>query len=119
MCPAGDRDLPAVAVVLDRVGEQVHQDLVQPLPVGQDRQFRVRALMAEGDRALGGERRHELAGLLDHERHEDRFHRQAELARLDPGDVDQLVDQREQVPPGGENALHAVPVLGAEIGQLQ
>jgi hypothetical protein len=33
---AGEADAAAVAVVLDRVGRQVQQDLLEPLPVGLD-----------------------------------------------------------------------------------
>ena len=116
---AGNGNGSAGAVVLDRVGDQVDQDLPQPLPVGADGQAGPWAGLADRDRAVGREGSHELAGFLDYRLHGHRLYREAELARFDPGDVDQLVDQGEQVAPGSEDALDGVPVLAAELGQLQ
>ena len=103
--------VPAAVVVLDGVGDQVDQDLGEPLPVGVDRQGRVRAVLDDPDRAFGGDRRHQLAGLLDERPDQDRLEREAQVTRFDPGDVDELVDQREQMTPGAEDALDAVASL--------
>ena len=115
---AGDRDGAAAVVVLDGVGDQVHQDLGEPLPVGVDRQGRMRAVLDDPYRAFGGERGHELAGLLDERTDRDRLDGEAEVTRFDAGDVDELVDEGEQMAPGAEDPLDAVMVFVAEVGHL-
>jgi hypothetical protein len=87
-----------------------------PMPVGEGRQGRIRPVRDDLDRALGGDRRHEPAGLLDDRADQDRLERHAQVTGFDPGDVDELVDEREQVPSGAEDPLDAVAVFLAELG---
>ena len=117
--PAGDRNGPAAAVVLDGVGDQVHQDLRESLPVGLGREASVAAVPDDRDRALGREGGHELACLFDQRKNRDRLEGEAEAARLDAGDVDELVNEGEQMASGAEDPLHAVAVFFAEVGQLK
>jgi len=117
--PAGNRDGAVPVVVLDGVGDQVDQDLGEPLFVGVHRQGRVGAVLDDPDRAFGGDRSHQLAALLDERTDQDRLNRQAQVTRFDPGDVDELVDEREQMTPGAEDSLDGVAVFGAEFGHLE
>jgi hypothetical protein len=109
----------AIVVVLGGVGDQVDQDLGQPLPVGVDGQDRTGAVLDDPDRAFGGDRSHQLAGLLDDRADQDRLNREAQVTRFDPGDVDELVDQREQMAPGAEDSLKGVAVLVVLLGHLE
>ena len=114
-----DRDGAVPVVVLDGVGDQVDQDLGEPVPVGVHRQGRMGTVLDDPDRAFGGDRRHQLAALLDEGAEQDRLNREAQVTRFDPGDVDELVDQREQMTPGAEDSLDGVAVFGAEFGHLE
>ena len=89
------------------------------MPVGVHRQGRMGAVLDDPDRAFGGDRRHQLAALLDERADQDRLNRQAQVTRFDPGDVDELVDQREQMAPGAEDSLDGVAVFVAELGHLE
>jgi hypothetical protein len=108
--PRGDDgDLPAGQVVLDRVGEQVDEDLPQPLGVGVQAQARVDAAL-DPELPLGGVRGHERERVVDHLRERDLRGAQAELALLDARDVQDLVDEPHEMLAGLRDVVQALPV---------
>jgi hypothetical protein len=102
-------DLPAGHVVLDRVGEQVDEDLPQPLGVGVQAQARVDAAL-DPELPLGGVRGHERERVVDHLRERDLRGAQAELALLDARDVQDLVDEPHEMLAGLRDVVQALPV---------
>jgi hypothetical protein len=89
-------------VVLDGVGDEVEQHLLEALAVGADVEAGV-AVPLQADGALGGERAGEVEHLGHDEIDGDRLEREGEPARLDAGDVQHLVDQAEQVAAAAED----------------
>ncbi len=99
----GQADLARIGE-LDRVGQQVFQDLLHPLPVGDqggrgagiDVDVELELLVA-GHRLEGvSERGHQLA-------QHNVFRRQFQLAGFHLGDVEDVVDQVQQIVAGGVN----------------
>ena len=91
-------DVGAIAGVLDRVGEQVQQRLHQSLPVRKHVGIRAVAedpahLVVVAERR----RRHEAHALLDDRLERDGLERERLAARLDPCDVEDVVDEAEQM----------------------
>ena len=102
---------------LEGVGEQVLEHLLQPLRVGDDRRAagrgrarrRTRAPCARprgGSCARRSPRSSAKATSPDVDRHR---------ARLDLGQVEDVVDQREQVGAGGVDGLGELDLLGGEV----
>src|SRR5665213_3601940 len=85
-------------VVLDPVGQQVQQDLLQPLTVGEDVLGARRIPSAsEIDRVLRGEWATEAECVADKMADQHCFGREAEVTRFDAGDVEDLVNETEKV----------------------
>ena len=92
----GDPDLAAVAIVFHSVGEKVHADLLEALPIGPD--VDVRAGRTVHNCA-------KVARVCQWPHHADRFihyvgdlhrlERQLQLSRLDTAQVEHFVDQRQ------------------------
>ena len=105
--PAGRREL-------ERVGEQVLEDLLQPMRIGEDR---FRHLRRQGNQELDplGQRGPEHA-LHDpaHDAQLDRLDVHLQLARLDPREVEDLIDQREQVLAARVDGRGVLHLLGVE-----
>ena len=79
---------------LDGVGEQVEQDLLEPPRIGDDAVGRSRRERGpEHDARALGERLEARRAILDELRHLDRGEVELELAGLDLGDVEQVVEQ--------------------------
>ena len=57
--------------------------------------------------------------LIDETPHVDRLERKRQAASLDPRNVEHLVDQPEQMPPGGQDVRQAVALLGVEGVHLE
>ncbi len=82
---------------LDGVGEEVEQDLLEPPRIGDDgRQIWCERGPEHDARALG-ERLQAAGAILDDLGHVDRGEIELELAGLDLGDVEQVVEKRERV----------------------
>ena len=108
----------AVAVVLHGVGQQVEQDLLEPLAVGVDvamAPVRVDQLDLAG-LGLGPD---EVEALLDHQVQGDRLEGQGHGAGLDPGDVEHLVDELEQVAAALEDLAHGLDLGLVQLLQLE
>jgi hypothetical protein len=118
--PAGDADVAPMAAVLDGVGGQVQQHLLEPLVVGLDGPAAVaRRRGLDGDPAFGGQRPDQVDGVLDDLEHVHRLGRERQAAGLDSGDVQDLVDQAEQVPPAAQDVVDALGLLLAELLELE
>jgi len=118
--PARDRHRALPAVVLDRVGEQVEDDLLEPLAVGPD----VALAQSLGwhlqpDAPLVDQGTDQVEGLMQDLGDRHRLDRQRHPARLDAADVQHLVDEVEQVPAPAEDLADAVELLGAELVDLE
>ena len=107
-------------IVLDRVGHKVQQHL--------DDSLLVRHHMPLGDICYVGAELHgrpgrqgrgELDRLLDDLRHQHRLRGKRQPACLDAGDVQDLVDQPEEMPPAPQDVSHAFPLLRREGVRLQ
>ena len=111
--PGRDLDRAAGRGELDRVGEQVVQDLAQLAPVGTQLRQVVRDLGLQRDAArLRRSGRLGDAG-ADQLGQRDRGLLEGDLAELEPGDVHEVVDQVEQVVPGLVDVVQVLPVAGA------
>ncbi len=104
----GDLHLAAQAVVLDGVGQQVEQHLLEPDGVGQHViGFAATVLDIERDAALCGRRAHQRQALGDYRGQVHRGQVQLQRAGLDAGDVEHIVDQAQQVAATAQQLLHA------------
>ena len=90
----------AAAVVLDGVGQQVQQHLLQPLAVGDVRRRR-RATPAAASPAAGAPAARWPAGIRCSSGCSHQLQLQRQLAGLDARQVEQLVDQRQHPPARG------------------
>ena len=96
----GDRDPHGATfpVVLDRVGDEVEQHLLQAQRVDKRASARgFRVCLLETDAALCRERLCEREDLVDGLADLDRLDREGDPPGLDPGDVEQFVDESQQV----------------------
>jgi hypothetical protein len=109
----------ALAVVLDRAGEQVEQDLLEPLAVAED---------VGGARDVGADHHDAVlvgqgpdqADRLGHDVGQgDRLQRQRQPPGLDGRDVQDLVDQGQQVPGPREDVAQVLALLVGQVVQLQ
>ena len=105
-------DRAARLVVLDRVEQQVDQDLLDPGPVGFDEAGDLEARKGHADAALL-RLRLDHGPALEHDLDQrDRLPRQRHLARLDQREIEDLVDQLQQVPAGLEDLVEASLLRG-------
>lgn len=116
---ARDRDRAAFPVVLHGVGEEVQEDLGEPLPIGQDVGITAGGRPIERDRAAAGERGDEPDHLGQEVGHGDRFRRERHLPGLDPADVEDLIDELEQVPSALADVVQAVALFGGQLIHLE
>ncbi|MPL67351.1 hypothetical protein SDC9_13042 [bioreactor metagenome] len=105
----GDR---AVIGELEGVAEQVGQDLAEAHFVGGDRQ--VGHLAAQLEVLLGGHRLHLVEDRLRHPQAVHARGLDAHRVRLDPGQVEHVVDQRLQLHPGIADPVGE----GADVGAI-
>lgn len=102
-----DPHLPALLVVLDRVGEQVEDDLLEARAVrAHDTSLESRLVKLDPTRL--GQGTHQRQAFPHQLRELHRFQRQVDPTRLDPGQVQYLVDQAEQVLSSLEDLVQAV-----------
>ncbi len=116
---ADDMDTAALAVVLDRVGQQVGQDLPEPLAVSEHIAVTGARRVHQQDAVLVGKGADQVDRLGHDVADADGLQRQRQPSGLDRGDVHDLVDQPEQVLGGGEDVAQAVALLALELVQLQ
>ncbi|MEZ5263509.1 MAG: hypothetical protein R2755_17480 [Acidimicrobiales bacterium] len=112
-------DRTARSVVLDGVAQQVEQHLQQPLAVGGGEALRWHRADVDAHAGPFGERRGEAHRGGQCVAHLDRLDREVDRARLDPGDVEDLVDQVEQVAAGPDDVLGGLLLVGGERLELQ
>ena len=114
-----DRRRAAVAVVLHGVGQQVEQDLAEPLPVGEDVDSRAarRLEIAMPRLAAIGRIRSSACSIASLT--ETGSERQREMSRLDPGDVEHFVDQAQQVLAAAQDVVDAVGLIGVELVEVE
>jgi hypothetical protein len=115
----GEHDLAAVGE-LDRVREQVEDDLAEPALVAEDRlgqavAQRVGQLDALPRRGRG----HDVEGALDRGPERERLGLEVDLARLDLREVEDVVDDREQRVAARPDRLGEVALLRVELGLEQ
>ena len=100
------------------VARQVEQRLAKPDLVGVDR---AEVRPAIDDNTIAVLRRHRLDRLghvLDQRRQRERFEMKLHSPRLDLGEVENVVDQREQVPARAEHPIERLDVLLQRLGIL-
>ena len=118
---AGHRPQHHLALVgeLERVRQQVLQDLANAAAVGLDA-FRHPGLDgADQSQALLLRHRLEVAQkVVDHRPDRGRLRVQVDLAGLDGGEVEDVVDQRQQVFAAGRDRLRVLHLLLAEVAVL-
>ncbi len=103
---------------LDRVRQQVLEDLLHALAVGVDRCRHVgRHVDAELERLLARERLERARQAFDDAPHRHVFGHQFELARFDLRDVQNVVDQVQQVVAGRIDGLCEAHLLVAQVAR--
>ncbi len=102
-----DQHLAAFVVVLDGIGQQVQQHLAQARRIGQRHAGQCRA--AQLDLALPRRARHQRQRLGHQRRQRHRLQADADLAAFQAGQVEHVVDQRQQVLAGHLDLLQAAP----------
>ena len=110
----------AVLRELEGVGQQVEGDLPHPSRVADepDRQVRIHRVH-ELQPALGRHRRHQVEGALDRAPELERLVVQVDLARLDLGEVEDVVDDREQGVGRRLDRLGVVRLLRVQLRVLE
>ena len=102
---------------LDRVAEQVPQDLSHPAGVGDDRRRApVRDLVAGLEPLLDRRGGHLGQGVLDDAGDVDRLGLDLELARLDLREIEDVADEHEQGIAAGADDVEAFALVGAHVG---
>ncbi len=100
----------------DRVGQQVLENLLQALAIGEEHGRRTFLhLHLEPQLAIGRQRLEHPAQAIDQARHAGVFRAHFQLAGFDLGDIEDVVDQVEQVIAGGIDRLGKLDLLGAEV----
>jgi hypothetical protein len=103
----------AIPVVLDGVGHQVEQHLLEPLAIGMHVAARdIRRVRAQRDLARRGERTDEIERLAHDVGDGHGFGGEMQDARLDARDIEHFVDERQQVATGLENVVGAFALAG-------
>ena len=106
-------DRRAIAAEFHGVGDQVEEDLPELATVGEDRR-RAGEPGADFDALALGLRSDERDGVLDHALGRDRLELQLEPAGFDLRQIEDVVDQREQVPAARQHVLDEFGVLRRE-----
>ena len=115
----GQRDLPRVGE-LDRVAQQVQQDLAEPRDVADDDARRARPDVADQLEALlGRPGGHQLQRRLDALVEVERGGLQVHPPRLDLREVEDVVDDREQGLAAGADDLRVVALVAGQLGVEQ
>jgi hypothetical protein len=115
-----EQHLATGPVVLDRVGQEVEQHLHQPLTVGAHVAVGARIVrLVQADAAPRRQRAHERRRLLQRVGQPHRLDGELLPPGLDAGDVEHLVDQRQQVLAGRQDVLHRLVPARLELGALQ
>jgi hypothetical protein len=99
-------------VVLDCVGQQVDDHLFHPCRVSIDRATGFEGCEGHADAMLLRFWFHHGLAIAQDLGQRDRFHRQRQLPGLDQRQIENLVDQPQQVPPGLENLIDASLLRG-------
>ena len=104
----------------DGVAHEVHEDLAQPawiaaqpeghLVMNQRRQFQVFGAGAFGE---------EFEGVLNRFGHVEVLHFKSQFARLDPGEIEDVIDDREQGFGAAADGFGKVALFGSEMGLQQ
>ncbi len=103
----------ALGRVLDGVVEQVHEDLTQPFLVRVHRDRQVgRPLAGEGEALFFRARPHEVGQPVQEPRQVKGGGTNLDRSRLDLGQVQDLVDQRQQVLAGALDDAQRLSLLG-------
>ncbi len=110
--------LPPRRLYLTAVREQVQQDLERALAVGEDPAAGV-GVRRHGHAELLALRPGQVDGFGEQVLEAHGLERERELAGLDPGDVEQLGDQLEQVVTRAQDLLDAVALLARELVELE
>ncbi len=101
---------------LDRVGQQILEDLLQALAVGKQHRRRIRLhLYLEAQLAVGGQRFEHAAQAIDQARHAGVFRAHFKLAGFDLGNIQDVIDQVEQVIAGRIDRLGKLDLFSAEV----
>ena len=111
-------DLPTGPVVLDGVGQQVDQHLAQAHRVGQHQaRHRAAVQVNAGGLRIGG---HQRQRGLDEGRQRHRLPRHPQFAGLGGGQVQHIVDQRQQMAAGLVDVGQPAPLLiGVDVALAQ
>jgi len=97
----------------------VPRHLLQPLPVGVHVGVHAGLLGDEGDLATFGERPDEVQRLPHQLGDVDRLRREQQAARLDPGDVEHLVDEVQEVAAALQDVVDGLGLLLGEVLALE
>src|SRR5690606_17163401 len=95
---------------LDRVGQQVLEDLLEPLHVTPAGGVEV-PFDAQGEARVGGQRLEDVVQASSHPRKIQRVRGQLHESRLDPRQVQDVVDQQQQVVVGGVDGVGVAHLL--------
>jgi hypothetical protein len=107
-------------VVLDRVGQQVQQDLRDALSIRKDGQPRSRRFLdIQEDAALYGDRPDQFRREVHTIQRVDGLDRQRQVARFNPCDVEDFISQCEEVPTAASNLREAFLRALSKIVQLE
>jgi len=112
-------DRAALAVVLDGVGQEVQQHLLEPLAVAEDVGGARDVGTDQDDLVLVGQGPDQADRLGGDVGQGDRLQGQRQPSRLDGGDVEHLVDEAEQVPRPRHYVAEVVALLGVQVVQIQ
>ena len=111
--------VPPCGVNLIALREQVERHLAHRLLVGPDARQIAVELLDDGDVAPLGAHRQQVAAFLDHAGQRHRFLFQLVAARLDPRQVEDLVDQHQQMLAARMDVVGIVLVDGDRMGAEQ
>src|SRR5450432_4540865 len=107
---------PAALGELERVREEILEDLLEPRRIGLNCVGHVRFNRhRESDLLLRRDRRKRARKIVDEARDGDRLRPHIELAGLDLREIEDVVDQRQQIITRGVDRLGELDLLGAQI----
>jgi len=111
--------LAALSVVVHRVGQEVDHHLLEPQAVRSHVFLAASHQTVDTYHASHGQRPQHPDCLAHHVAQAHRLQRKPQLAPLDPGDVEDLVDQPEQMPSRLHDVVDTVALFCAELVKLQ
>ena len=115
--PGGHGHRAAVVGELHRVAEEVEQDLAEPQLVSANRRQVIGELEGQGDAVLCRPLPNQRQGVLEGDRRVEGRQVQLHLAGLDLGEVEDVVEQREEVPAGVANVAEVVLLTVVEVAE--